>query len=284
MPGEGESGAWRENVIMALIHVNVYSAAMHANNGVQVILPTPQVRRAGKEGFTGYDTPRRFPVLYLLHGTYGDETDYLRFSRIESYAQQYDLAVVMPDAGNSCYRNVPRTGAEYWNFVTDELLKMMRWMFPISDKPEETFLCGLSMGANGAFKIGMSNPGNYGAIACMSAKCSGWQEAADRDDTVWSSAFLPGENLTGSEEDLYFLAKQAAAAGGVLPTLYLCVGQQDGFYQENKEFVSYLNALGISHVFHEQPGGHDWDFWDDELRRILAWLPVERRDPKKRWF
>ena len=269
---------------MALIELNVYSAALHSNTTVRVILPTPQIRRAGEQGFDCYDVPRKFPVLYLLHGTYGDSSDYLRFSRIESYAQEYYLAVVMMDAANSCYRNIPRTGAEYWNFLTEELPKMMRWMFPISDKPEETFLCGLSMGGNGAFKIGMTYPERYGAIACMSAKCSGWQEAADRDDTVWSSAYPAGANLTGTDEDLYSLARKAAKARQPLPPLYLCVGEQDGFYRENLDFHAALNRLEIPCTFHTQPGGHTWDFWDDELRRILRWLPLQRRDPEHKWF
>lgn len=269
---------------MAFIQLKVYSAALHATTDIQVILPTPLVRRAGENGFDCYDTPRKFPVLYLLHGTYGDESDFMRFSRIESYAQEYYLAVVMMDVNNSCYRNMPRTGPEYWNFITDELPKMMRWMLPISDNPSETFLCGLSMGGNGAFKIGMTFPNRYGAVACMSSKCSGWQIAADRDDTVWSLAYPQGTDLTDTEEDMFYLAAQAAQSGKELPALYFCVGQEDGFHQENLEFMAHLDKLGIRHTYHEQPGIHNWDFWDDELRRILQWLPIERRDPDRRWF
>ena len=28
-------------------------------------------------------------------------------------------------------------------------------------------------------------------------------------------------------------------------------------------------------VWDEQPGGHDWDFWDMELKKMLDWLPLE---------
>lgn len=269
---------------MALIELNIYSAALHSNTTVRVILPTPLVRRGSENGFDSYDTPRKFPVLYLLHGTYGDSSDYLRFSRIESYAQEYYLAVVMPEGGNSCYRNIPRTGPEYWNFITDELPKMMQWMFPITADPAQTFLCGLSMGGNGAFKIGMCYPQRYSAIACMSSKFSGWQEAADRADTLWSAAFPPGEDLAGTEEDLYDLACRVSESGRKLPALYLCVGREDGFYDENTAFAAALDGLGIRHTFHVQPCIHNWDFWDDELRRILRWLPIQQRDPNRRWF
>ena len=48
-------------------------------------------------------------------------------------------------------------------------------------------------------------------------------------------------------------------------------------------FEKHLQALGLRHTYHEQPGIHNWDFWDDELRRILAWLPIQRRDSNN-WF
>lgn len=269
---------------MALIQMKTYSAALHTTTGLQVILPTPLVRRAGENGFDCYDTPKKFPVLYLLHGTYGDESDYIRFSRIESYAQAYYLAVVMMDAGNSCYRDIPRCGPEYFRFVTDELPKMMRWLFPISGEREDNFIAGLSMGGNAAFKIGMLYPERFGRVACMSSNCSGWQFAAQRDDTVWSFAYAPGTELTGSEEDLYALARRAKESGKPLPGLYFSVGKQDPFYEENQKFKARLDQLGIEYTYHEQSGGHDWDVWDDELRRILQWLPIQQRDPDKRWF
>ena len=31
----------------------------------------------------------------------------------------------------------------------------------------------------------------------------------------------------------------------------------------------------MQYTYHEQPGTHDWDFWDDEIRRVLDWLPLK---------
>ena len=77
---------------MAFIQLKTYSETLRTKTSIQVILPTPL---AGETNGSFYDSDRKFPTLYLLHGTYGDEGDYTRFSRIESYAQEYYVAVVM---------------------------------------------------------------------------------------------------------------------------------------------------------------------------------------------
>lgn len=269
---------------MALIHLKTYSAMLRTKTNITVILPTPLAGEAKDACLASYNATRRFPVLYLLHGTYGDEEDYIRFSRIESYAQEYYVAVVMMATENGCYRNMPRGGAEYYDYVTEELPKMMQWMFPISAKREENFLCGLSMGGSGAFKIGMTRPDLFSHVACMSANFDGWQAmAADVSDSPWSLAFPEGSQLSGTDDDLYHVAQKAVESGAQLPELYVCIGRQDFLYQANIDFKAHMDRIGLKHLYHEQPGIHNWDFWDDELRRILAWLPIERRDSKN-WF
>ena len=82
---------------MAFIQLKTYSETLRTKTSIQVILPTPL---AGETNGNFYDSDRKFPTLYLLHGTYGDEGDYTRFSRIESYAQEYYVAVVMMSTAN----------------------------------------------------------------------------------------------------------------------------------------------------------------------------------------
>jgi len=43
----------------------------------------------------------------------------------------------------------------------------------------------------------------------------------------------------------------------------------------NLDFHRYLERLGMEHIYHEQPGGHDWDFWDSEIQLVLKWLPLK---------
>lgn len=268
---------------MALVEIQTYAQTLETKTNIRVILPTPLAGESSESVQAAYSSKRKYPALYLLHGTYGTGSDYTRFSRIESYAQDYFVAVVMMDTQNGCYRDMPRGGPKYIKYVTEELPQMMEWMFPISSKREDRFLCGLSMGGTGCFKLGMLRPDLYGNIACMSSNFGGWQQQALSDNTPWSMAFEPGENLSGTDEDMFWLAEQAAKNKEALPEIYTCVGEQDFLYEGNQKFEEHLNRLGIKHTYHTQPGIHNWDFWDDELRRILAWLPIEKREGKN-WF
>ena len=35
-----------------------------------------------------------------------------------------------------------------------------------------------------------------------------------------------------------------------------------------------LQADGVELSYDEMPGGHDWDFWDAQIKKIIDWLPL----------
>ena len=264
---------------MALLHIKTYSLALKTKTNIEVILPTPLPSEQGDVSalHTYYGGEKKYPVLYLLHGTYGDECDWQRFSRIESYAQEYNVAVVMPNVGNSSYRDVPRGGPGYYTYIAEELPLMMQGLFPISDKREDNFIAGLSMGGNGAFKIGMGNPNRFGYVACLSGGYQTLNKKITADpDSVWAYAFSPDEKIEGTMDDLYWLASRAVQNKNC-PSLYLCCGTNDFLYEENQSFKKYLDSIGLSYEYHEQPGSHNFEFWDAEIKRILEWLPINPR-------
>ena len=70
---------------MASISLKIYSAALKTRTNVNVIIPTLLPAQDGMnkrehEFSRFYETHGCYPVLYLLHGTYGDEGDWQRFS------------------------------------------------------------------------------------------------------------------------------------------------------------------------------------------------------------
>lgn len=261
---------------MAILQYKISSKALKTKTNLNVILPTPSpFELEQKEGELFYQDNKKYQVLYLYHGTHGDSWDWLRFSRIESYAQKYRLAVVMPEVQNSCFHNIPNSYA-YYDYVSRELPEIINWTFPISRKRENTFVAGLSMGGSGAFKVGMANPDVFGAVASLSG---GFQLASRIESDrhcLHAAAFGPDEKLTGTEEDPYWLAKHVLHNPN-RPDLYLCVGTTDPLTtQSNRDFKAYLDSIQFPYTYHEQPGGHDWDFWDDEIRRVLEWLPLKK--------
>ncbi|MBC8536041.1 alpha/beta hydrolase [Feifania hominis] len=275
---------------MAFLQLKTFSKTLRKKTDIQVILPTPlageimdgamssQFERSkmSGHGLDYYSEELRCPVLYLLHGGYGDDGDWMRFSRIESYAQNYNLCVVMADAENSCYRNMPRGGPQYYDYFTKELPEMIRWMFPVSTRREDTFVVGLSMGGAGAFKLGMSKPEMYGYVASLSGGFGHGLTMA-REGGPSALAFAPDERTEGTLDDPLWLSAQLVEKGVDYPKYYMCCGTEDFVYPGNVELKEHLDRIGFHYIYHEQPGVHNWDFWDDEIQRILEWLPLQHR-------
>src|SRR5215472_7581118 len=72
----------------------------------------------------GYDqSALRYPVLYLLHGAYGDGTDWTRLTHVAQYTDLLPLIVVMPDANNSWYINsAARREDRYEDYIVNDLI------------------------------------------------------------------------------------------------------------------------------------------------------------------
>ena len=83
---------------MAHLVMNFESSYLHGNTEISVILPDKPREVSPKEF---YGSEKAYPVLWLFHGSFGDHTDWVRRSNIETYACENDLIVVMPSALNT---------------------------------------------------------------------------------------------------------------------------------------------------------------------------------------
>ena len=90
---------------MALVHLNFNSKYLSGNTDVNILLPDCSGKQ---EPDAFYGSGKKYPVLWLLHGTFGDYSDWLRKSNVELYAAEKNLMVVMPSAQNADYANWPR--------------------------------------------------------------------------------------------------------------------------------------------------------------------------------
>lgn len=265
---------------MALIDCRFFSRELYRTVGVNVILPLPD---SGDDFFPN-KTPlpgggKKYQALYLLHGFSADYTDWQRFSRIENYAQAKRLAVIMPSGDNSFYANMPHSG-NYYNYLTEELPMVIESLFPISSKPEDRFIAGLSMGGFGTFKAALRNPEKYGAAASLSGgmkiKGSTDRPSAVPTETFLKEAYGPNwECYDPQTEDLFVLLENDMKKGVKLPPLFQCCGTEDFIYPQNVEFRDFALKLGAPLTFEEGPGVHNFDFWDPWIRRILDWLPLK---------
>ena len=149
---------------MAFLQIQFFSAALNVASTVNVILP-----EANQGIGMGASKDERLPkVLYLLHGYSDDHSIWMRRTSVERYAANHNLAVIMPAVNHSFYCNEVY-GEKYWDYVAEELPATMHRFLRLSDRPEDTYVAGLSMGGFGAILNGMRFSETFGSVISMSA-------------------------------------------------------------------------------------------------------------------
>lgn len=254
---------------MAHLVVDYYADALGVQTRMHVLLP--QRPAAGKA-----------KTLYLLHGMSDDEGTWMRRTSIDRYAEEHGLAVVMPDGGLGWYTDMYR-GLAWFRFISEELPALCRRFFPIlSDKREDTWIGGNSMGGYGALKCALRAPQTFSRVISL----SGALDAADTavNNTVpatrryWEDVFGPAEDVSGSENDL-FAAATALTDPALRPRIYMWCGTEDFLYGQNTRMRDHLRALGYDLTYEESPGDHQWRHWDKKIADALDWLlPGEGED------
>lgn len=254
---------------MALMQCSFFAESLGVCASMNVIIPQPT--GAQMIGMAGSSARKKWPVLYLFHGLSDDHTIWLRRTSIERYVAGMGLAVVMPAVNRSFYSDM-KCGGRYWTFVSEELPALVKAFFPISERREDTFAAGLSMGGYGALKLGMRCPDRFAAVASL----SGVTDIVSRQET-WPDdfRFIFGDELArGSAEDLFAVGSGLMKNGVRRPALYQCCGTEDFLYQDNLRFRDHLREIGYDAEYRECPGTHEWGFWDREIPSVLSWLPM----------
>jgi putative tributyrin esterase len=267
---------------MALAHVDYFSEVLGLCCQADVILP----QKLQGVGQTGSSQTGNAPVLWLLHGASDDHTIWQRRTSIERYVAPLGIAVVMPAVQLSFYTNMA-SGARYFDYVTNELPEIMRDFFHFSALREDNFVADLSMGGYGAFKLALSKPQQYAAAASLSGaldmaalvemRTKGPEAEKDPNrGHLFEWIFGDPEQVRGSQHDLFHLLQKDQQESTVLPKLYVTCGTEDFLYASNIKFRDYARSLGVELTYHEEPGEHEWGYWDRNIQKILDWLPLRK--------
>ncbi|MDM1296351.1 esterase family protein [Sphingobacterium sp. N143] len=210
----------------------------------------------------GYDTTKRYPVLYLLHGIGGDEREWLRHGNPKVildnlYAQGKiePMIVVLPNGramkddragGNVMAPDRVAAFSTFERDLLDDLIPYVEAQFPVLVAPEYRAIFGLSMGGGQALNFGLGN----------------------LDKFAWVGGFSSAPN-TKLPQDLIpdpMLAKRK------LKLLWISCGDQDGLLNFSKRTHDYLEAHQVPHIYYLEPGGHDFNVWKNDLYNIAQLL------------
>lgn len=259
---------------MALIQVNFMSSTLKRTVPIQVILPVDKIFQGAGEN----KTPAPFKTLYLLHGLLGNYTDWVTNTRILQWAEAKNLAVVMPSGDNSFYIDQPTPNNDYGEFIGRELVQITRSMFPLSHRREDTFIAGLSMGGFGAIRNGLVYGETFGYIAALSSAMHVFEmpfDAPDRclmdEDRVFGD--LPTASKTNKNPRVAL--NELKQRRIPLPKIYMACGLQDRLLEASRIWQGLFVENGFDVTYEEAPGDHNWDFWNDQIQKVLQWLPLE---------
>ena len=273
---------------MALVDMNFYSRYLGNGHHVSIILPdSPWGPREAVKPF--YESGQKYKVLWLLHGTSGDHSDWVRYTQIETFATERDLIVVMPSGLDANYENWPTfaTGFHMYDYLTEELMPMVHNWFPASDKKEDNYIAGLSMGGRGTFKYILGHPDKFAAGAVLSQSPRNFDELKWKDgyptNYMGARAINMVNNAGGQEA---FLASRENTwqkvidmhEEGTLPKLFCCCGTKDSLYPQYKAFKKMCQDKGIPITFEEKKGyQHEWRFWNMMIERALEFFEIPKK-------
>ena len=250
---------------MAKFNCNFISYTLKRTVDITVVIPTPTIPESlGLSEVKPVHTPKeKYPVLYLLHGFGNNHATWSGYSNVELFAEERNIAVVMISGENKAYVNHPG-GDQFYEFLATELPDFVNGMFPISEKPEHTYIAGLSMGGFGTLVHALNRPDRFCAFGAFSAAIS-----------------LNPSTLIGGEEkeidpmfDPITLARNLAKEGKVFPKGYIACGEEDFLYEANVEFVEQLKGMGVDVTWVSLPEyQHEWRFWNLQVEAFLDWIP-----------
>ena len=257
---------------MALLQINIHSDALKRDVSMMAVLPVDKTDLKGR-----FTNKGPFKTLYMLHGLLGNYMDWTQQTIIERLATEKDLAVIMPSGDNSFYVDREGFGNEYGRFIGEEIVELSRRMFPLSEKREDTFIGGLSMGGFGAMRNGLLHPETFGYIGSFSGALHIFEQpTTDPDYCPFGEDKCFGDikevRFTDKNPRVGFLTGKEQKK--TMPSIYMVCGTEDPLLEANRSFRDFLQGSGADLTYKEAPGTHNWDFWGTWLPDFLDWLPL----------
>ena len=271
---------------MSILTYTFESQYLNNNTQITVILPD-KPQNIMPADF--YRTEKKYKVLWLLHGTSGDHTDWVRRTNIETYATEKNLVVVMPSALNSNYSNWNdcMLGYHMYDYLTKELMPLVYGWLPVSEKREDNFIAGLSMGGRGALKYAVNHPEKFAAAAILSATAMDLSTIGpDNPSPLLCSANPRIQNtlrnaggldaFINSNENVWKILDEKAGTGE-LPRLMFACGDKDTLvYDLFCKFRTHAEEINLDVYFFVQPGyRHEWRFWDLAIQEAIRFFGLE---------
>ncbi len=205
-----------------------------------------------------YTREKKYPVLYLLHGVGGDETEWNRFAlpgvildNLIADGKAVEMIAVMPNGRALPDDRAPKDLFSPENFagfaafdrdLFDDVIPTIDARYGTLADPEHRALAGLSMGGGQTLNFGLSH----------------------LDRFAWIGAFSPAPNTKRPAE----LVPQPEAVREKLRLLWLSCGRNDGLITLVHGVHAWMKDQAVPHIWHVDGHAHDTPEW----RSCLYWF------------
>jgi len=235
----------RDNVTYPeVVHETYFSTTTGLDRGANVVLPP------------NYDASKKYPVLYLLHGIFGDEYVHLRdgerklLELLGNHAADgtaEEMIVVLPHMYASSDPNQqpafnPESVKPYDNFINDLVTDLMPFIaskYSVYTDREHQAIAGFSMGGRETLYIGFTRPDLFAYMGAI-APAPGATPAQD-----WA---MKHEGQM-QEDEMTFAGKEYEPK-----VLMVCCGSKDGTVgQFPLGYHNIMERNGVAHTWYEVP-------------------------------
>lgn len=257
---------------MAILDFNFMSQALMHPTTVKVVMP-----KGNKPAYT----------MYFLHGVLCDAQNCIDNMDVQKIADEYNLAIIIPDGGNSFYIDHGVVFGNYGKFVGNELVEITRNNFELPKDKKKTIIAGFSMGGYGAIRNGVKYNKNFGVIIGLSSACLYEKSANTLNvgkfayykinmfDKLFKEKAVPGE----FSENYKYLIEKKLAKGEKLPFFYISCGREEELLGVNTEFVNYLKEMNVPYKYTLSHGHHNWKLWSVEIEKAIDYVVNNRQFP-----
>jgi len=211
------------------------------------------------------NTTKRYPVLYLQHGSGEDETGWptqgkanLILDNLIAAGKAVPMIIVMDNGyAVKASQTAPGRGAfPFEDVLIGEIIPMIDASFRTLSDRDHRAMAGLSMGANQTITITMNNLDKFSYIAGFSGTSN-----YPRTDVIDPATFMGGKFMDG------------AALNKKIKLFWLGLGTEEPapFPGSVKAFRNMLEKQGVKYTYYESKGtAHEWLTWRRDLHQFAS--------------
>ncbi len=232
---------------------------------------------------------RTYPVVYLLHGLSGDNTQWLQWGEINRYADKAitdgtipPMIIIMPNANRSWYMNSYDAKVKYEDFFIKEFIPVVEKTYRIKAEKAYRGIAGLSMGGYGTLLYSLKYPELFTAAAPLSAGVYDDEEIVQIPDNDWVRIFgqvsdttLKGKNRLNKvwyDNSILQLVKDKSSENLIKVRYWIDCGDDDFLTKGNCLLHLALAEKKVPHEFRIRDGAHTWTYWRTGITDALKFI------------